>query len=670
MTQNQIGNNTTKSRPFITPDGVVYFQGTDNRLWQVNRDGSNQKQVGNNKTKSTPFVTTDGWVWFQGTDDKLWKVFHDGSHQSQPGNNRTSSSPVVVGNYVYFQGTDNSLWRMTLDGAQQNVINGNKTKSAPFVTSDGWVWFQGTDDKLWKVFHDGSHQSQPGNNRTSSSPVVVGNYVYFRGTDDRLWRMTLDGTQQNVINGNKTRSTPFVTSDGWVWFQGTDNRLWRVFNDGSQQSQPNGNTCSSSPVVGQMGFSDGTVGEWTYFQGTDDRLWRLFLPANAIATGTIRPKYYLLSILYAPPGANGGKSGSVVDYATGSSTGTTTSTTSSFKKGTNVEANGGLNIGIVKLGASTSFSTSSVTTDKESETITKGQTFDIKMQGPGADGINHDHDMFVLMLNPLLGVAIYPGNHVQWTMGINGPVMIIQSVYVGWLKDPGSMPVGVKQQLDAAGLTASDYTQILAANPFAQGGTSIDPNRFLPTTQSFPYEPPYTASDPVFTASIVAQNSVNVSSNHAVQHQYSVSASVSAGIASFLSLKAAGSMEWTNTNEHGTSSTSSQSAMATVGGPAFGYAGPTDVIVYWDTLYSSFMFAFPSAPAAATGVLTNFAGKIIANKEITLTVGGKKFKTFTNQRGQYRFYNAPAGSGSLSVDGQLFKIEVGLDKAEPAVQLK
>ncbi|MGB7760853.1 MAG: hypothetical protein WBL61_13550 [Bryobacteraceae bacterium] len=109
-----------------------------------------------------------------------------------------------------------------------------------------------------------------------------------------------------------------------------------------------------------------------------------------------------------------------------------------------------------------------------------------------------------------------------------------------------------------------------------------------------------------------------------------------------------------------------------MGGPAFGYAGPTDVVVYWDTLYSSFMFAFmfafPSAPPAALGALTDAAGKALANQAITLTVGGKKFETFTNQQGQYRFYGAPAGSGSLSVDGQALEVQVGSGKSNPTLK--
>jgi hypothetical protein len=103
--------------------------------------------IGNNTTKSTPFVTTDGWVWFQGTDNKLWKVFNDGTQQSQPGNNTTSSSPIVIGQLVYFQGTDNKLWQMHTDGTQQVNLGGNTTSSTPAATADS-VYFQGTDNRF------------------------------------------------------------------------------------------------------------------------------------------------------------------------------------------------------------------------------------------------------------------------------------------------------------------------------------------------------------------------------------------------------------------------------------------------------------------------------------------------------------------------------------------
>jgi len=86
--------------------------------------------------------------------------------------------------------------------------------------------------------------------------------------------------------------------------------------------------------------------------------------------------------------------------------------------------------------------------------------------------------------------------------------MIIQAVRVGGLKNPSPMPPGLKQQLTAAGLTAADYAAILAVDPFASGATAIDPNRFLPTTFSFPYNPPLTAADPVAALKYTQSNTV------------------------------------------------------------------------------------------------------------------------------------------------------------------
>ena len=57
--QYNVGNNTTKDSPFVTSDGWVYFQGTDNAFWKVRTDGTQQSKPGNNTTNSTPFVTSD-----------------------------------------------------------------------------------------------------------------------------------------------------------------------------------------------------------------------------------------------------------------------------------------------------------------------------------------------------------------------------------------------------------------------------------------------------------------------------------------------------------------------------------------------------------------------------------------------------------------------------------
>src|SRR5262249_256502 len=87
--------------------------------------------------------------------------------------------------------------------------------------------------------------------------------------------------------------------------------------------------------------------------------------------------------------------------------------------------------------------------------------------------------------------------------------------------------------------------------------------------------------------------------------------------------------------------------------------GPTDVLVYWDTIFNTYMFAFPTEPAIATGHVSDQAGQPIAGKEVVLAATGCTFRTFTNTKGDYRFYGPARGAGTLFVDGKTFQAAIG-----------
>jgi hypothetical protein len=388
------------------------------------------------------------------------------------------------------------------------------------------------------------------------------------------------------------------------------------------------------------------------------------------AVGQVRPLYQLLTVVYAPPGTNAGKGDSQVVYGSGSTTGTTETTSDSFKAGVDVTASVGVDLGPVNLGGSSEFTASQTGTDSSSVTISKSTSNQITVGGPGGDGIDHGHDMFYLWLNPLLNVTIGPGNNVAWEIAVDGPTMHTQYVYANQLENPSLMSPGVAKALASRGLTTADYLQILACDPFTSG-TAIDPNRFLPTAFSFPYIPADTASDPVPTMEYTQTSSTTSTADQQVQVQYGCSISVSAGIQAALtaSLKVTGSLEWTDTSSAGDSAGSSQSASVTIGGPSFGYTGPTDVMVYWDTVFSSFMFAFATEAPAASGTVTDSAGAPVTYKQLTLDVGGRKLSTFTDARGGFRFYGLVEGLGTISVDSQEFTVPVGPGGNPAALQV-
>lgn len=237
---------------------MIYFQGTDNKLWRANPDGSGGINLGGYQTKSTP-VAFGNYV-YQGTDNKLWQINLDGTGGINLGRYKTSSAPFAAAGSMYFQGTDDKLWKINLDGTGGVNVGGYKTGSTPFVAG-GYVYFRGTDDNLWRVYLDGTGGINLGLYQTKSSPFVTQAYVYFQGTDDKLWRANLDSTGGVNLGGYKTSSTPFVTAQ-YVYFQGTDDKLWRMNLDGGGGTNLAGYKTKSSPTVD-------TSSNFIYLQGTD-----------------------------------------------------------------------------------------------------------------------------------------------------------------------------------------------------------------------------------------------------------------------------------------------------------------------------------------------------------------------------------------------------------------
>jgi hypothetical protein len=152
----------------------------------------------------------------------------------------------------------------------------------------------------------------------------------------------------------------------------------------------------------------------------------------AVLPGTAVPKYLVLSVIYAPPGTNGGHSTSKVSYQAGSTTGTTTAASQSFKAANSIsfEASGGIlgNGG----GGGISFEWSRTRTDSQSLEIKKSTNSTIDRSGPSQDGINHDEDDILLLLNPTVDLGL-TSSSAQWIFA--NSQSIIQEVCSG----PGSL---------------------------------------------------------------------------------------------------------------------------------------------------------------------------------------------------------------------------------------
>jgi hypothetical protein len=367
-------------------------------------------------------------------------------------------------------------------------------------------------------------------------------------------------------------------------------------------------------------------------------------------SGKIYPKFYILTVVYAPPGTKGGGSASKVQYKEGSSTGTTVSSNSSFKNGVKVTASA--KAAGVTVGAD--FSADNTESASSKMAVEKKEGSGIDSAAPKTDGIDHTQDLIYFLVKPELAVTV-DGTKLDWSFTGNSRMRWVRA---GQLEKPETMEPNLKKELEGTyGFTAADYKQMLKSYPFASGKTAIDPNRFAYTGMNLPYQPPASADEVLPTWNMVLDNTTTTTTGKAFQTSTAVGLSVGAegGFPGVFEakLQTSASWTWTCTNEKSESDGKSQTAAFTLGSPSFGYEGPIGVDVYYDTLYKTFMFAFPPEGSAlrTSGVVRYETQGPIAGREVYLRVGGKTYRTFTNQRGEYRFYGAPLTGMEVQVDG-------------------
>jgi hypothetical protein len=228
------------------------------------------------------------------------------------------------------------------------------------------------------------------------------------------------------------------------------------------------------------------------------------------------------------------------------------------------------------------------------------------------------------------------------------------------------LPPGVLQALQRNGITPEDFPDILKADPFADGSMPMESDRYVPLNTTFPYEPPLTPEGPVPTLTFALDNSTMGTQTHSHSEDKKVSVTVG-GQLTFkkifkLSAQATDSWTWSCSTTDGSSTGATQSASVTIGGPSFGYTGPTDIAAYYDLDYQTFAFApVPGTSKSLHGTVTR-AGTPLRGQEVTAVAGGVKHRTFTNARGEYRFFDTMAGPVDLhtgAVDLRLPKVETG-----------
>jgi hypothetical protein len=351
-------------------------------------------------------------------------------------------------------------------------------------------------------------------------------------------------------------------------------------------------------------------------------------------SANLLPKYYILSILYAPPG-NSSSNG----FSDSTSNGTSTSTTHTFNQNTSLSwsiggsffagAHGGSSFGIgAGSGSSQSFQ----------ETYTGSQGAGLKSTN---NLVDHTQDQFYLWLNPMVTYTMTgTSTTVTTTMGTpNGQPMDIVNVNAEDLMNPTQIPLGVLTpqtvynpttmqnvtlpglssicanplpttqctQSNACGCVASDFATILAQNPLigtsqTTSPSSVDSNRYVLIDTETLEGPECSGCDPG-TYTFTESDSTTQGTTESETNSYSVGSSIGseAGwdlgpLKIDLSFTETNTLTWTNSQSYGTSNGQSHQASITFGTSSLDCYEHIDI--FEDTVYHTFAFMPTTTPPA------------------------------------------------------------------------
>jgi len=349
--------------------------------------------------------------------------------------------------------------------------------------------------------------------------------------------------------------------------------------------------------------------------------------------GYFDPSFYILSLLYAPPG-NHSSNG----FANTNSTGTTSSIGSNFVKGssTGYSVSGGL---LGQASAGVTFGVSAATGDTSSFQVTYSSGTGSQIQSNN-QAVDHTQDQFFLWLNPQFSVGStevvsLPGDMTSSTAAsytvstIAGQPMDIVNVNVAGLQNPTLIPLSVLlpqviqpgvtlpglakicahplppaqcTQANACGCVPSDFTSILDVDLLigvsqTTPPSQIDANRFVLVNSPVLEGPEQQGSEPVLNSFTESDSTVQSKTETEAQtNTTSYTSSSGIDIPFLFSVKITDTTTFalTNTESQGTQNGAAHQASVTLGSSNVMCFEHVDI--YEDTAYHTFAFALPAAP--------------------------------------------------------------------------
>ncbi|HEY6349572.1 MAG TPA: hypothetical protein VI636_09205 [Candidatus Angelobacter sp.] len=408
-------------------------------------------------------------------------------------------------------------------------------------------------------------------------------------------------------------------------------------------NQSCGMTIFYQPATAVLGSVSGliTINYKYSFNGENGNQQTVFnVTGVTAAAATVHPAFYILSLLYAPPG-NASSNG----FTNTVTSGTTTTIGSSFQDAVSITFTGGpKGLGGFSLGGNFGFSTTSFDSTATTDTYMSATGSQIVS---AEDKVDHTQDIVFLWLNPQLNMlqtgTSVPAN-VSYSIGVpfqsSGQIdaglpepMDIVPIRLGaMMTTPTQVPLGALlpqtvddskgnpvtglpglalvcadhhfypnscNQQNQCGCVASDFTQIVNQDVLlgisnTEAPSALDANRFV-SIESQKLEGPQcpvgqTCGDERNTFGVTDSNQTVVTKGD--QHAYSVGYTVTYGVPLIWSVQFKQEWTWTNMESKGTINGTSHQAQVTLGTST--HECFENVPIFEDTLYHTFVFQQPT----------------------------------------------------------------------------
>jgi hypothetical protein len=326
--------------------------------------------------------------------------------------------------------------------------------------------------------------------------------------------------------------------------------------------------------------------------------------------GQIYPKYQVLTVDYAPPGAK-----SAVGYNSGYVHGTSQTNASSFSNQETLTVTLGFTLFDIvgdNVTASGGYTQEQDSSNTQSVNITTTEGYSVPGPSSSSVGVDHNSDILWVWLNPAVDITVTSPDTLDWTAFDINPADPVNEMdyiplYAGWLETPSTMPADVASRLartwdtsGVGGLTSADYASILAADPFISN-PSFDPNtdtsgRYTLQRDQLINYVPATAGDQPVPQTYMFTTQTSQGNTNSSKDTRTVSASLKVGfsIPFFTKSSVTGKYQYTSSSQWSSTNTdtANQTVNINITPPAStdNYTGPTAIQAWVDNVYGAYMF--------------------------------------------------------------------------------